>query len=133
MHNHNNYANTSKVEEFIYSLLSGVVSDNVFAGNLPSTISENWNDMIVIDCDLPITDYGCYSVSTIYIFLYARPHEDGSKNVPLLAQMEESLNTVLDKVDDTHYTVSRQSNGADYDSNINWHRNYVYLTIKINQ
>lgn len=132
MQPHNNYANTSKIEEYLYGILQGTVSDHVFAG----TVSEphgDWNDMILIDCDLPVTDYGPYSVATVYVFLYARPDSDGAKNVPLLNRMEEDLNAVLDAAVDTHYSIKRQSNGADYDANVNWHRNYVYLTVKINQ
>lgn len=133
MHTHNNYANTSAVEDFLYTAIYGKVSDHVYAGSLPSTTSLPWDDMVVIDCDLPIVDYDCYSTSTVYIFLYARPQADGSKNVVKLAEMERKLNDVLDGVVDAHYTINRQSNGGDYDTAINWHRNYVHLNIVITQ
>lgn len=127
---HNNHANTSQIENYLYSVLYGTVSNHIMLG----TVSEphgDWDDMILIDCDLPIDDYGPYSKATVYIFLYARPRPDGSKNVAKLARMEEDLNTVLDTVVHPHYTFVRQSNGADYDANVNWHRNYVYLTLNI--
>lgn len=120
------------VEEYLYSILNGAVSDHTFAGTLPTTVSENWKDMVLIDCDLPMTDYDSHSMATVYIFLYARPNADGTKNVPVLAQMEGKLCDVLDVANDVHYSVHRQSNGGDYDTNIGWHRNYVYLTVKIN-
>ena len=127
----NKYANTSKVEEYLYSILNGAVSDQTFAGTLPSSIDSAWNDMVLIDCDLPMTDYGPYSSATVYVFLYARPNANGSKNVPLLAQMEDKLCDVLDSIYDDHYSVERLSNGADYDTTLQWHRNFVYFNLII--
>jgi len=127
----NRHANTSMVEEYLYQALIGSVSDHVFAGTLPSTTGGDWNDMVLIDCDLPMTDYGPYSKATVYVFLYARPNPDGSKNVPLLYQMENKLCDVLDSISDDHYSVERISNGADYDTNIQWHRNFVYFNLTI--
>lgn len=127
----NKYANTSRVEEYLYSILNGAVSDQTFAGTLPSSIDSAWNDMVLIDCDLPMTDYGPYSSATVYVFLYARPNANGSKNVPLLAQMEDKLCDVLDSIYDDHYSVERLSNGADYDTTLQWHRNFVYFNLII--
>ena len=128
----NKYANTSNVEEYLYQALWGRVSDHVFAGTLPTTVGGDWNDMVLIDCDLPMTDYGPYSSATVYIFLYARPNPDGTKNVPLLAEMENKLCDVLDSVSDVHYSLNRVSNGADYDTSLQWHRNFVYFNLIIN-
>ena len=119
------------VEEYLYSVLNGAVSDQTFAGTLPTAIDNAWNDMVLIDCDLPMTDYGVYSKATVYIFLYARPNADGSKNVPKLYELENSLCDVLDSISDDHYSVDRLSNGADYDTAIGWHRNYVYFNLII--
>ena len=127
----NRYANTSKVEEYLYSILSGVVSDHTFAGTLPTAIDSQWNDMVLIDCDLPMTDYGTYSKATVYVFLYARPFADGTKNVAQLNTMEDALCGVLDTIHNDHYSVERLSNGGDYDTNINWHRNFVYFNLII--
>lgn len=127
----NRHANTSMVEEYLYSILNGAVSDHTFAGTLPAAIDGSWNDMVLIDCDLPMTDYGPYSSATVYIFLYARPNADGTKNVQLLYQMEDKLCDVLDSISDQHYSVDRLSNGADYDTNIQWHRNFVYFNLII--
>lgn len=128
----NRYANTSQVEKYLYGVLKGAVSNNTFVGTLPSKIKDTWEDMVLIDCDLPMADYGPYSKATIYVFLYARPKDDGTKNVPLLAQMENKLCDVLDSISDVHYTVNRLSNGADYDTTIQWHRNFVYFNLIIN-
>lgn len=128
----NKYANTSQVEEYLYTILNGVVSDHTFSGTLPTTIDSSWNDMVLIDCDLPMIDYGPYSSATVYIFLYARPNADGTKKVPLLSLMENKLCDVLDSISDVHYTVNRLSNGADYDTTLQWHRNFVYFNLIIN-
>lgn len=127
----NRYANTSMVEEYLYGIISGVVSDQTFAGTLPTSIGGEWNDMVLIDCDLPMTDNGPYSSATVYIFLYARPNADGTKNVPVLANLEGKLCDVLDAAYNEHYSVERLSTGADYDTNIGWHRNFVYLNVII--
>lgn len=128
----NRYANTSMVEEYLYQALYGSVSDHVFVGTLPSASGGDWNDMVLIDCDLPMQDYGPYSRATVYIFLYARPNPDGTKNVPRLAQMENKLCDVLDSINDVHYSVNRISNGSDYDTTLQWHRNFVYFNLIIN-
>ena len=119
------------VEEYLYSIIQGVVSDQTFPGTLPSAIDSSWNDMVLIDCDLPMTDMGPYSSATVYVFLYARPQSDGTKNVPLLSQLENKLCDVLDSIHDDHYSVDRLSNGADYDTTLQWHRNYVYFNLII--
>lgn len=128
----NKYANTSMVEEYLYQALNGSVSDHTFAGTLPTAVGGDWDDMVLIDCDLPMTDYGPYSNATVYIFLYARPNPDGTKNVPLLAEMEDKLCDVLDNLSDVHYSLNRISNGADYDTSLQWHRNFVYLNLIVN-
>ena len=128
----NRHANTSMVEEYLYSVLNGAVSDHTFAGTLPTSIDGAWDDMVLIDCDLPMTDYDTYSSATVYIFLYARPNADGTKNVPQLYEMENKLCDVLDSIHDVHYKVHRLSNGSDYDTSIHWHRNFVYFNLIIN-
>ena len=120
------------VEEYLYSVLNGAVSDHTFAGTLPTSIDGAWDDMVLIDCDLPMTDHDTYSSATVYIFLYARPNADGTKNVPLLYEMENKLCDVLDSIHDVHYKVHRLSNGSDYDTSIHWHRNFVYFNLIIN-
>ena len=127
----NRHANTSMVEEYLYSVLNGAVSDHTFAGTLPTSIDGAWDDMVLIDCDLPMTDYGVYSKATVYIFLYARPNADGTKNVQKLYEMENKLCDVLNSIYDGHYSVERMSNGSDYDTSINWHRNFVYFNLTI--
>lgn len=127
----NRYANTSMVEEFLLNILTGTVSDHVYPNTLPSAIGNDWNDMVLVDCDLPMVDYGNYTQATVYIYLYARPRTNGTKNGALLAQLENKLCDVLDTVKDAHYAVNRLSNGADYDTNIQWHRNYVYFNLII--
>ena len=119
------------VEEYLYGVLKGAVSDHTFAGTLPTTIENSWDDMVLIDCDLPMTDFGPYSSATVYVYLYARPDDDGTKNVPLLASLENKLCDVLDGIHDAHYSVERLSNGADYDTTLQWHRNYVYFNLII--
>ena len=131
MFSHNKNANTARLEDYFYTLIHGKVSNNVFLGELPSTEDIEWNDMVLIDCNLPIYDNGSHSDGTVYIFLYARPNPDGTKNNPRLIEMEDILMNLLDSSDNEKYKVVRGSNGADYDSAINWHRNFVYVDVTI--
>lgn len=125
----NEYANTSKVEEYLYGIINGVVSDHVFVGELPTTIDNTWRDMVLIDCNLPMSDLECYSRATVYLFLYARPNADGTKNVPKMAELERKVNDVLSSASSEHYSINRSGNGADYDTDIKWHRNFVHLNL----
>lgn len=129
----NRYANTSKVETYLYGIINNVVSEHTFAGTLPTTIDNKWKDMVLIDCNLPMTDRGPYSSATVYVFLYARPNANGSKNVPLLAELEDRLCDVVDKAKHPHYSLDRVSNGSDYDTGIKWHRNFVYFNLIITE
>lgn len=131
MMEHNNNANTSMIENFLYKILKGKVSKEIYISTRPSTINEDLDDFVVVDCDLPIIDRGSQSIATVYIFLYARPLANGTKNVAKLAKMEQALNSVIDTCSDKAYSIVRHANGADYDSGINWHNNFVHLIVKV--
>ena len=138
MNEHNKYANTSMIEDYVYSVLYPAVSSHVFVGTLPTAVDNTWGDMVLIDCDLPINDYGCYSKGTVYVFLYARPKADGTKNAPKLASMENDVCDVLDNSKSSqfvyhnpHYSIERVGSGGDYDTVVGWHRNFIHLNITI--
>jgi hypothetical protein len=48
-----------------------------------------------------------------------------------MAQLENKVCDVLDNLHDSHYSVERIANGADYDSTIGWHMNFVHFNLTI--
>lgn len=122
--------NISQIENYLYIKLNKVVSNNVFAGSLPSTISSTWNDMVAIDCGNAIIDMDAFGYGTILIFLYAKPI-NGKKNVKALDKMETALNDVVQNSTSNKYILDFRNRYADYDANRNLHCNIVELIIKI--
>lgn len=123
--------NISKIETYLYSVMSGVVSDNTYAGTLPDTMQSEWNDMCLIDCGNRISDFDAYGQGTILVWLYARPRSDGSKNVATMSQLEENLNFVIQNASNSNYAISRGNTYTDYDTVRQWHCNIVTLNILI--
>lgn len=124
--------NISKIETYLYGLLNGQVSENTFAGTLPDTIQNEWNDMVLIDCGSSVRDRRAIADGVVLIWLYARPQGDGSKNVPLLSTMETALNGLIDNAHDEFYHIERNAMYSEYDSNRKWHCNIIELILKIN-
>ena len=104
--------NISKIETYLAGIIDNVVSDNTYAGTLPTTINSAWSDMVLI-------------------WLYAKPRTDGTKNVALMSQLEKKLNEVIGAADDRHYIISRRDTFTDYDDARKWHCNIVELNITI--
>ena len=131
MNDVNDNFNISKIEAYLYSILNGNVSSNTFVGRLPDTIDESWDDMCLIDCSSNIMDEDARGSGLVFISLFARPNNDGTKNVPKMSQLEVALNTCIRSAYDPHYRISRVGTFSDYDSNRNWHYNTVQLNILI--
>ena len=121
----------SEVENYLYTLLHGTVSQHVFVTSPPETIQASWTDMVVIDLGVPIMDRGAFKSGSALIWLYAKPLSDGRKNVPVMNTLETSLNTVLSTQNDDVIRISRRDYYTDYDSTRNWHVNIVELIINI--
>ena len=54
------YINISKIETYLAGIIDNVVSDNTYAGSLPTTINSAWSDMVLIDCANAIADMEAY-------------------------------------------------------------------------
>lgn len=121
----------SKIEDFLHSAIRGVVSNNVFAGDLPDTIKSTWEDMVVIDCGPSINDMGAYCTGRVLIWLYSKPFSDGRKNVARMERLEAALNEVIRSSSTDTYRIAKDSTYSDYDSTRKWHVNIVELIIKI--
>lgn len=126
-----NYLNISKIETYIVGLIDNVVSDNTFAGTLPTTINAAWSDMVLVDCVNAIGDLDALGKGVVLVWLYAKPRTDGTKNVALMSKLEKKLNDVINAANDRHYILSRRDTYSEYDEARKWHCNIVELNITI--
>lgn len=126
-----NYLNISKIETYIVGLIDNAVSDNTFAGTLPTTINAAWSDMVLVDCVNAIGDLDALGKGVVLVWLYAKPRTDGTKNVALMSKLEKKLNDVINAANDRHYIISRRDTYSEYDEARKWHCNIVELNITI--
>ena len=126
-----NYLNISKIETYIVGLIDNVVSDNTFAGTLPTTINAAWSDMVLVDCVNAIGDLDALGKGVVLVWLYAKPRTDGTKNVALMSKLEKKLNDVINAANDRHYIISRRDTYSEYDEARKWPCNIVELNITI--
>jgi hypothetical protein len=124
----NRAAHISKIQTYLYDKLRKV-SDNVYAGTLPSTLDSNVTDMIAIDCGLPIYDKSAYNNGAINIYLYATPTKKGQRNVTILGKLEDLYDEFLEDSDNENYTIVELYRIDGYDSNYNLH--YIMSAINI--
>lgn len=126
-----NNINISMIENYLFSILDNVVSNNTFVGTLPTTIDAKWNDMVLIDCSNSVFDMDAMGRSTILIWLYAKPNSDGTKNVKTMLNLETLLNDVVFNAKDPNYQINRRFTYQDFDNNRKWHCNIVELNLQI--
>lgn len=131
----NDYINISSIETHFDKVIRANVCKQSYAGTLPSTLSEEVEDYVVIDAGAGISDFHAYGSGIINIFLYAQPIGNGMKNVATLSKLEKAFNKCIrmNKFDNEHYTVADNYAYEDtgYDSTYNMHYviKAVYLTI----
>lgn len=125
-----NNMNISNVEEYIYQLIRNKVSKHIFP-SLPDTIDSRWNDMCWIDCGNGFQDFDAFGKGTILIWLYAKPREDGSKNVTTMSKLEKNLNDAIAQSKSKIYQINRGKTYCDFDATRGWHCNIVELNILI--
>jgi hypothetical protein len=122
----------SSIETYLQQKLK-VVSKNVYAGHLPSTLPTDKSDFIVIDCSASIYDYDAYEGGTLAIYLYAMPTAR-TKNVAKLAELEDKYYTeFLPNCDSEDYVFSEVSHQTDYNSTYGMDFIYSLLHITIKE
>ena len=126
-----NNLNISKVEDYLYKVLKSKVSENLYVGTLPDTTQSTWSDMCLIDCSSSVSDYEAYGEGIVHILLYAKPMQNGSKNVAIMSKLEAKLNEVIEQNTSREYHISRLNTYTDYDEKRKWHCNIVALILKI--
>lgn len=123
--------NISRIETYLHGIIDNKVSKNTYAGTLPDTIKSDWNDMVLVDCANRVSDMDAYGESIVLIWLYARPFENGSKNVAVMDELETKLNEVIENANNKIYVINRRNTYSDYDIDRQWHCNIVELNVRI--
>lgn len=126
-----NNMNISRIETYLHGIIDNKVSKNTYAGTLPDTIKSDWNDMVLVDCANRVSDMDAYGEAIVLIWLYARPFENGAKNVAIMDELETKLNEVIENANDKIYVINRRNTYSDYDSDRQWHCNIVELNVRI--
>lgn len=129
-----NKKNISTIETFLNEKMDNVISNNTFVGSkLPdkTSIPSDWKDIVLIDIPNGIRDLDAYGQGTALVYLYARPMESGRKNVAVMSQLEQKLNTVISSNADNTYTLSKRLTYTGFDTDIDWHFNAVEIIVSI--
>ena len=125
------WLNISLIEDFFFTLLNSKELGKVVVGKkLPDTLSKGTKRMTLIDLGR-IRDRTGYGSGVVLVFLFSKSAENGEKNVPVMAEMEEFLRTKVAESRHEHYIISRGSTYPDYDSTYDMHCNVVEINLTI--
>lgn len=125
------WLNISQIEDFFFTLLNSKELGKVVVGKkLPDTLSRDTKRMTLIDLGR-VQDKTGYGSGVVLVFLFSKSAENGEKNVPVMAEMEEFLRTKVAESRHEHYIISRGSTYPDYDSTYDMHCNIVEINLTI--
>ena len=125
------WLNISLIEDFFYTLLNSKELGKVVVGKkLPDTLSKDTKRMTLIDLGR-VRDKTGYGSGVVLVFLFSKSAENGEKNVPVMAEMEEFLRTKVAESRHEHYIISRGSTYQDYHSTYDMHCNVVEINLTI--
>ena len=125
------WLNISLIEDFFYTLLKSDKLGKVVVGKkLPDTLSKDTKRITLIDLGM-VRDKTGYGSGVVLVFLFSKSAENGEKDVPVMAEMEEFLRTKVAESRHEHYIISRGSTYPDYDSTYDMHCNVVEINLTI--
>ena len=125
------WLNISLIEDFFFSLLNSKELGKVVVGKkLPDTLSKDTKRITLIDLGR-VRDKTGYGSGVVLVFLFSKSADNGEKNVPVMAEMEEFLRTKVAESRHEHYIISRGSTYPDYDSTYDMHCNVVEINLSI--
>ena len=125
------WLNISLIEDFFFSLLNSKELGKVVVGKkLPDTLSKDTKRITLIDLGR-VRDKTGYGSGVVLVFLFSKSADNGEKNVPVMAEMEEFLRTKIAESRHEHYIISRGSTYQDYDSTYDMHCNVVEINLTI--
>lgn len=97
---------------------------------LPDTLSKDTQRLTLISCG-DMRDRGGFGQGNVLIFLFCRSADNGTKNVPVMFEMEETLREIVGSATHEHYTISRGTTYTDYDSKCDMHCNIIEINLII--
>ena len=125
------WLNISLIEDFFFSLLNSNELGKVVVGKkLPDTLSKDTKRITLIDLGR-VRDKTGYGSGVVLVFLFSKSADNGEKNVPVMAEMEEFLRTKVAESRHEHYIISRGSTYPDYDSTYDMHCNVVEINLTV--
>ena len=125
------WLNISLIEDFFYTLLKSDKLGKVVVGTkLPDTLDKNARRITLVDIGR-VRDKTGYGSGVVLVFLFSRSSSNGAKDVPVMAEMEESVRTKILESRHEHYIISRGSTYPDYDSKCDMHCNVVEINLTI--
>ena len=125
------WLNISLIEDFFFSLLNSKELGKVVVGKkLPDTLNKDTKRITLIDLGR-VRDRVGYVSGVVIVFLFSKSADNGEKNVPVMAEMEEFLRTRVADSRHEHYIISRGSTYPDYDSTYDMHCNVVEINLTI--
>lgn len=125
------WLNISLIEDFFFSLLNSNELGKVVVGKkLPDTLSKDTKRITLIDLGR-VRDKTGYGSGVVLVFLFSKSADNGEKNVPVMAEMEEFLRNKVAKSRHEHYIISRGSTYPDYDSTYDMHCNVVEINLTV--
>ena len=125
------WLNISLIEDFFFSLLNSKELGKVVVGKkLPDTLSKDTKRITLIDLGR-VRDKTGYGSGVVLVFLFSKSSDNGEKNVPVMAEMEEFLRTKVAESRHEHYIISRGYTYPDYDSTYDMHCNVVEINLTI--
>lgn len=129
----NKWLDTSLIEDYFYNILSsanGKLGTLVAGKKLPDTLDKNVERMTLISCG-NMRDRGGYGQGVVLLFLFCKSADNGTKNVPVMFDMEEALRPIIENATHEHYVISRGSTDTDYYSTYDMHCNIVEINLII--
>lgn len=125
--------NISSIETFFDDLFRGEdkLSKNIFFNELPTDISKDWEDFVVVDCGNPLRDRDSHVVGTVLVLLYARQNAFGIKEVKGLQNLEKRLNRLVQENDNEHYHLSFRGRYSNYNAVNDIFMNVIQLNLVI--
>ena len=121
----------SYIEDFFYTLFQNKALGEVNVGaKLPDTLSKSVTRMTLIDCG-SMRDLDAYGSGVVLVYLFTKSDGNGKKNVPAMAEMEETIRLLVENCRHDHYNINRGSTYTDYNSNYDMHCNIVEINTTI--
>lgn len=111
-----NFASVSRIEEFFDGLFRGTLTDNLFFGEIPTSLKKDWKNLVVVDTGNPVLDHDAYAQGTVLVCLFCPPKAGGQKDFAEMARLEKTLNELIVNSKDEHYIISKRASYSSYDA-----------------